>query len=265
MRSTPGVMRLSRPRARAVPLALPNGGGRSSERPVRSLVRCSLIGAPLPALGMSTMAVQAESPRIPGEERRVAGRPRLQKACILEIDRQQTARQTTADRQTRRVGCVARGPDDGMNRFAEPGRGNAVGCDLRALKRDLAAHRRQPPPEPGGVDPIVMKRNAACHRDRPIASSQGNPELEVDGAVPLYRQGVDHRAESCSQRTLGEKAHGVGAGALDTSFDPYHRHFRGDVLNRHRGFPDGGIHDASRTQAHVESSAGRIEPRPRDR
>ena len=62
MCSTPGVIRLSMLSTRAVPLALPKGGGRSSETPARSVAMRSLTGVPPPARGMSRIARQAASP-----------------------------------------------------------------------------------------------------------------------------------------------------------------------------------------------------------
>ena len=174
MCSTPCVMRLSTRRGSAVPLVLPNGGGRSSARPVRSLVKFSFAGVPLPALGTSKIAVHAESPRIRARSGESPGGRPSRRSRILEVHREQTARQATPDGQACRLRRIARSTDDGVNRFTEPGCGNAVRRHLRALEFDLPVDRRQSPPETGEL-------RFGCHRAKccpPPRSTDCSPSEE---------------------------------------------------------------------------------------
>ena len=173
----------------------------------------------------------------------------------MQVRGQQAPGQTADDGDARRFGVLRGSADEGMDRLAEPGRGDAVGFHRGAPEPDHAVHRRQLGAEPGDIDPVVVERDPAAGGDPPVASLQGNGELDVDGAVAADRERIHHPREPRAQRTLGQEAHRVGARTLDASLDPHHRYLGAHVLDGHDGFADGRAQDASGLDARIEPAA----------
>ena len=162
----------------------------------------------------------------------------------MEICGQQTSCHATFDRQAGRVRRLRRNTNDGAHRLPKPGRGDTVGFDGGAAERNHAVHRLGSSIEPGDVDSVVVECDLALDGDRPILSLHGKREPEVDGAVAVYREGIDHRGEPCPQRALGEEAHGIGARALDASRNLYHRRRGAQVFDGDPGLADVRVEDA---------------------
>ena len=193
------------------------------------------------------------------EETSVAGHRHIETACLAQERDEQPSRQPAVDREAGRVRCFGRSTDSHAYRLVEPDRGDVVGFDRGVAKRDCTVDRRQSSTQPVDVESIVIERHSAVDGDRPIVPAQGNRELEVDRAVAVNRDVVEHRPEPCAQGTLGEESHRVRGRALDASVEPCRRCLGVHVLDGHIGLPDGRRQDASRLDPDTEPPA--VEPK----
>ena len=186
MRSSPGEMLVSTPRLRVVALVLPNGGGRSSEMPARSVVARSSTARPVPALGMSSTALQGASPSSrprspgsPGGGLSVRPRSSSQVASI---------RRVTLPSIDRRAACAGSGDAPMTTRSGSPSQIAESASDSIAPPRNAM---------------VPFTASAPCPRPGPsmrLSTRAISPSTAVVRPSPLSGR-VSRRSRLASPRT----------------------------------------------------------------